>query len=175
MGCAERERIAGLGDSILVEGSAERRRALAHSEGCPECRRVVAAIDPSLAVSNLPPVAVSSSEVETMKSHVLAARRMRRLDRLARTTASAGRRWAAVAALTVGILLVAEDEGRRSEDDLTAPMSAARPSSEDYSFFGALPLAGSFESSRPRIYQLDGEEDFSLIWIVDDAFEVSPR
>jgi len=174
MTCPQRQRLAALGDAILVE-SAERRAALEHAADCPECRRIAFEIDPTLAVSDLPPVRVTAAEVRGIKHNVLAVRRVQRFDEAARPSGWNRRRWAAVAALTAGILLVAEDESRRAAVDARAEVAGAPLLSEDYRLFGALPLVESLEPSQPRVYQLGEEEDFSLVWIVDESLEISPR
>lgn len=171
MSCREWTRWQG-GDEFLRPGAPGRRAALDHAADCPDCRRRALELDPSLTVSSLAVPEATPGEIEAIRANVLALRRMRDVERRPR------RRWAparlaAVACLTVGILLFAEETGDREPGERAAAAGSALLLSEDYRLYGSLPLVESLEPAEARIYQL-GRDDFSLVWIVDESIEVPP-
>ena len=172
MSCREWTRWEG-GDEFLRPGAPARRAALEHAADCPDCRRRALALDPSLAVAGLAVPEATPGEVEAIRANVLALRRMRDVERRPRKR-WARARLAAVACLTVGILLFAEETGEREPGGQAVSAGPALLLSEDYRLYGSLPLVESLEPAEARIYQL-GRDDFSLVWIVDESIEVSPQ
>ena len=177
MSCPDWSRLAD-GDDFLRPGASARRRALEHAADCPECRRSALELDPSLVVAGLPVADPTPGEIEAIRDHVLALRRVREVERESRRR-GAPARLAAVACLTVVILLFAKETGDRGGGERQPGEAAvsSRPAyllSEDYRLYGSLPLVEALEPAEARVYQL-GRDDFSLVWIVDESIEVAVR
>ena len=170
MSCPDWRRLAA-GDEFLRPGVASRRAALEHAASCRPCRREALRLDPSLAVAELPVADVTRSEVESIRDNVLALRRTRRLERDSRPRRP-GARWAAVACLAVAALLFGGETTDRSPGERAGVTRPPQLLSADYRLYGSLPLVESLEPAEARVYQL-GQDDFSLVWIVDESIEVT--
>lgn len=165
--------LLGADDQFLRPGASARRSALEHAADCPGCRREALRLDPSLAVEGMAVGDATRAEIDAIKDGVMALCRMRRVERQSRPR-RARVRLAAVACLTVVVLLFAGETGDRSPDEAPAGDGPALLLSEDYRLYGSLPLVESLEPAEARVYQI-GREDFSLVWIVDESIEVSAR
>ena len=77
-----------------------------------------------------------------------------------------------MACLAVMALLFGGETTDRSPGERAVVTRPAQLLSEDYRLYGSLPLVEALEPAEARVYQL-GQDDFSLVWIVDESIEVT--
>jgi hypothetical protein len=145
--------------------------AMEHFDACTPCRRDAVAADPLLVFRRLTAVeltpAEESSEVQAMCQAVTAMRTARRIED--RRSFAGWRRWAAAAVLVLASLGVGRDKAPRLEASaafLASPAAATVPAG------GSVPELDGLNRPGARVYHMEDGEDFSLLMIVDETFDV---
>lgn len=164
--------------------------ALAHLDGCPECRHRAVAADPTLLFRSLPAWEPEPAEVDAMRAGVAALRRAHRVAPRADRPLEAGPRsrrsvpretsgWrvAAAAGLAAALLAVAPVAERSPSDPARPPATAARfaagvgVSVAAFLDDPSLPAVDDIENPTASVYHFDDEE-VAVVMVVDAGLDV---
>lgn len=162
-----RRRFALVGDEVLVEGSAHRRRLLELAEVDAQGKRRALLLDPGLAARSTPTGGFSDAEIQNLKRSVLEARRLREVESATRRPVS--HLLSTIAATLILGMVFVLPVGLEKRDDAVGNLTSAglsiAPEAITHPGFEALGLPGA------RVYEL-ADEAFSLVLIVDESFEL---
>ena len=163
--------------------------ALAHLDGCPDCRRAALTADPTLLFRRLPalppPVldlspAAEAAEVERVRLAVAGMRTARRLapppERSLLLRRS--RHWGAAAGLAIAALSLGATPALRPAPHGIAALTAPRtvrlpaPPAAIRLVSDRVPMVEELNRPAARVYQMDGGENLSVVMIVDERLDV---
>ena len=158
--------LTGGADACLREGTPARERLLEWAESGD--RQQALFLDPGLAAKGVHGGDFSDREIEDLKKSVLQARRLKTIGEAGRESAS-NRLSGWAVALTVCLLFLLPSSLKQTSA-AEAPLSTTHvsrlaPAAMTHSSVEALDLPGA------RVYEL-AEEDFSLVLVVDESFEL---
>lgn len=177
MSCRTWHELIALGDSLLVEDSPERARALGHFESCPACAERSFLLDPGWSLRRSPDAAFSSEEIEELELRSLREGRLRDLER----SVGAGR-WrslAAAAVVAVGVAAIAGVMSLRTDAPKALNPEAAvaaeglfEPVEPNIEAPGlSVSAIGSVAPAAARVYEIGGE-DFALVMVVHETLDL---
>ncbi|HZF10181.1 MAG TPA: hypothetical protein VFE33_15440 [Thermoanaerobaculia bacterium] len=166
--------------------------ALAHLDGCPDCRRAALEADPTLLFRRLPalppPVldlapAALAAEVESIRLAVAGMRTARRLaPPPERSLLRRSRHWGAAAGLAIAALSLGATPALRPAPHgiaaLTAPRTVRLPAPPANVRLVSdrvpdrVPTIEELNRPAARVYQMDGGENLSVVMIVDERLDV---
>ncbi len=163
-----------------TEEPAAWQEALAHLDGCADCRRAALAADPTLLFRRLaaPAAAAAFDERAEVEAALVAVSALRSVRRVAGSGAPLPRRaaglvrWAAAAALAL-VALSLGDRGLPGAGDPSPALSGSSPGVAAIHAVAPLPLVdGVHGRPEARIYHLDGGDDMAVVMIVDESLDV---
>lgn len=162
--------------------------AVAHLDGCQDCRRDALRADPTLVFRRLPAVATTQADVASMRRAVASLRRAHEVEEMhAPAEASlepvADRRpsrrlrhaAAAVAVVAAGFgvwLAPSPDDAERAAVDAVEPPPAVVTAGSEAAPAAVPVLDGLSQPQTADVYQMEGEEDLVVVMMVDETLDI---
>lgn len=186
MSCRDAQAWSALLEHRFAEGPepAEWPESAAHLDGCPACRRIALAIDPTLVFQRLPePAAQATTDVEAMRQAVAGLRRARALGVAAPEAAEVGSlvaggrgrllRAAAAAALVIGLGSQLPLVRRETVATVPAPspLAVAADTTLGGATDGSLGVSGDVGRPSARVYQI-AYRDVAVVMVVDKSLDL---
>jgi hypothetical protein len=161
--------------------------ALAHLDGCPDCRRAALAADPTLLFQRLRSAPTPETqetpetpEIIAMRQAVAALRAARRIE--PPRERAGWKHWAAAAVLATAALSLGSAPGLHHTTPAVgnlgsasrkpvAPPAAVPPSIPRFAA-EQVPMVEELNRPAARVYQMDGGKNLSVVMIVDERLDV---